>query len=141
MGVSFSIDGTFRVKRNEEAGKALEEVFDVIDGDICIETENVSVNGVDEVLVAVNGCTHCSGTQIGEMCVAFGELNEHVTKPFCLSTYVDNEYAPLWIGKPEEIAKAEREEMVRDAMEVMQRLTADERRNVISQIQTKDNLS
>lgn len=141
MGISFSIDGSFRLKRSEESSKALEKLYGQIDSDIDIEAENACVDGVDEVIVNVGGCTHCSGTQIGEMCMAFSELNEHVTKPFCLSTCVNNEYCSLWIGKPEEIAKAKQEVMVREAMEAMQRLTVEERRGVIGQIQTKDNHS
>ena len=129
MGCGYSIDGSVKVRNNEQTREILARLQDST-GEIDVSEETLDDGSM---IVEIGGFTECSYDQATKMDGIIQEFGPHAVEPACLRTECDGEAGDLWVGTPEAVAENQRQALIQDARDAIAKLTPDDREALLAE--------
>lgn len=124
MSSWYGIQGEVRCHDTPQSREVLQQLLDLVDRFDC----QIEVDEKDDgsFTVLANAGEYCSGSTAMEMDDAILALGPYAIEVGYFATTYEDETSDLWVGRPDEVAKAIRAAVVRDAKAAMKKLTAEE---------------
>ncbi len=134
MSIYYCMDGLVKVRDNAESREILTRLQDEA-GEIEVTEE---AHGDGTMTISIGGMQEMSYSSAEELDDILREFSPHAVEPAFVTTKCDDEPSQVWIGDEAAVAKAQRNELVKDARQALKMLTADEAEELLAEAQNPE---